>query len=52
MVLNFFTGNPKIGSDGVKSFCSFAGMILNVNLIVQVSRSMDIFPKPFWHIWV
>ena len=47
MVFNFITGNPQIGLDGVKSFCTFAGMILNVNLIIQVTGAMLLFPKPF-----
>ena len=47
MVFNFITGNPQIGLDGVKSFCSFAGMILNVNLIAQISKAMYLFPRKF-----
>jgi hypothetical protein len=30
--------------DGAKQFCSFAGMLLVVNLIMQITQIMFIFP--------
>lgn len=46
-VINFITNNPKLNIDSVKNFCSFAGMILILNLIAQITQCMYFFPQPF-----
>jgi len=44
IIFNFITNNPKLNMDGAKQLCSFAGMLLVVNLIMQITQIMFIFP--------
>jgi len=51
MTINLVTGNPRIHMDGFKAFASFAGMILQVNLLAQVCQNIYLIPRPFnWDI--
>ena len=42
----FITNNPRLNMEGLKAFASFLGMLLQVNLLLQITSIMAFFPEP------